>query len=272
MAELEIIDDGGRLLVDSRLIADRLGIQHDNFLQTLATYETLMEQSFGVLLFQTGKPSGGSKGGRPSRYALLSEDQATFLMTLSRNSPEVVQCKLDLVKSFAKAKEILRKINPVADIDRVGLRSSLKDDSRLRMTDQVKGYLEQIKRYDDTKYRGQFFARVHDAINVAVTGETAAQMRARISSLLNRKVKESELIRDFFPSTVLQQYISMCETSANLMLKRGAHPLEAVKEAAELALPNGHKRTPIDFVEHIKFVALRVSTNQLNFPEGGEKP
>lgn len=156
--------------------------------------------------------------------------------------------------------------NPLADTDRVGLRDVLKDDSRLRMTGQVKVYLEQIKRYDDKKYRGRFFSQVHDAINVAVTGETAGQMRGRLGAVLGKKVGASELIRDYFPSTVLQRYISMCETSANLMLKRNVHPLEAVQEAADLVLPGSYAAEPIDFVEHVKFVRGRLSTGQLSFP------
>jgi hypothetical protein len=156
--------------------------------------------------------------------------------------------------------------NPLADTDRVGLRDVLKDDSRLRMTDQVKVYLEQMKRYDDKKYRGQFFSRVHDAINVAVTGETAGQMRERLGIVLGRKVTAPELIRDYFPSAVLQRYISMCEASANLMLKRQAHPLDAVREAADLVLPGGYSPEPIDFVEHVKFVRGRITTGQLGLP------
>ena len=157
--------------------------------------------------------------------------------------------------------------NPLADTDRVGLRDTLKDDSRLRMTDQVKVYLEQIRRYDDKRYCGRFFAEVHDAINIAVTGETAQQMRTRLGDVLGRKVKQSELIRDYFPSTVLQQYISMCETSANLMLKRDAHPLKAVEEASDLVLPINYLPTQIDFVEHVKFVRERLTTGQFLLPD-----
>lgn len=267
MADLEILDDAGQLLVDSRLIAPRLRIEHRSFFQTLVDYQFQIEQAFGVLRFQNAKPPRGSKGGRPSRYALLTEDQATFLMTLSRNSPEVVQCKIDLVQAFARAKELLRQANPVADIDRVGLRASLKDDARLRMTDQVKVHLEQIRCYDDKKYRGKFFSRVHDALNVAVTGETAGQMRIRLGKVLGRKVKPGELLRDYFPAVALQRYIAVCETSANLMLKRGAHPLDAVREAADLALPVSHVAEPIDFVEHIRLVQGRVATGQMRLGE-----
>ncbi len=159
MAELDIVNNGNVLYVDSRLVAERLGIQHETFLETIENHRTQVEQAFGVFRFETGKPPRGSKGGRPFRFALLTEDQATFLMTLSRNTPEVVQCKID---------------------------------------------------------------------------------------------SESTLIRDYFPAIVLQRYIAMCEVTANLMLARQCDPLEAVQQAAQLALPHGLFPTPIDFAEHIR--------------------
>lgn len=161
--------------------------------------------------------------------------------------------------------------NPLADIDRVGLRATLKDDSRLRMTDRVKAYLEQIQRYDDKKYRGIFFAQVHDAINKAVTGETAKQMRDRLSVLLGRQVKQEELIRDYYPAEVLQRYIAMCEATANFMIRDECHPLTAVEQAAEIVLYAGYRPTQINFVEHIKFVRLRLSTGQTGFELPGSE-
>lgn len=155
--------------------------------------------------------------------------------------------------------------NPLADIDRVGLRTGLKDDSRLRMTDQVKVYLEQIQRYDDKKYRGIFFSKVHDAINIAVTGETAKQMRDRLSQILGRTVKQDELIRDYFPSEVLQRYIAMCEASANFMIREDLQPLTAVERAAEIVLYAGFRPAAINFVEHIKFVRQRLAPGQSSF-------
>jgi phage regulator Rha-like protein len=103
---------GSVLIVDSRLIAERLGIEHINFMETIGDYQTQIDQAFGVVRFETEKPPRGSRGGRPQRYALLTEDQATFLMTLSRNTPEVVQCKIDLVVAFSKAKDLLANRKP----------------------------------------------------------------------------------------------------------------------------------------------------------------
>ncbi|MBD0266103.1 MAG: KilA-N domain-containing protein, partial [Tolypothrix sp. Co-bin9] len=126
--------------------------------------------------------------------------------------------------------------NPIwvqADLDRVVYRDTLKDESRRRMTNQVKIYLQQIKKYDDQKYRGIFFAKVHDSINIAVTSETAKQMRVRLSEILGREVKESELIRDYFPALHLTRYISVCEAGANFMIRDDLHPISAIERAIE---------------------------------------
>jgi len=144
------------------------------------------------------------------------------------------------------------------DIDRVIYRDALKDEARLRMTGQVKVFLERIRKYDDKKYRGQFFSRVHDAINTAVTSETAKVMRYRISSMLGTEIKEHELIRDYFPAMYLQRYIAVCEAAANYMLRDGLHPITAVERATEIVLPANYLPEPIDFSENIKFVRKRL--------------
>jgi hypothetical protein len=146
-----------------------------------------------------------------------------------------------------------------ADIDRVVYRDALKDEARLRMTNQVKTYLEKMKRYDDKKYSGQFFAKVHDAINIAITSETAKNMRSRISVMLGKEIKDSELIRDYFPPMSLQRYISVCEASANFMIRENLHPLTAVERAIEIVLPANYLPESIDFSENIKFVRQRLS-------------
>lgn len=107
MAEniLQVIEHLGELVIDSRLIAQALDIEHKTVLQTINDYKTQIEKVFGVLSFQNAKPLNGSKGGRPSKYVLLTEDQSTFLMTLSRNTEAVIECKANLVKAFRKAKE-----------------------------------------------------------------------------------------------------------------------------------------------------------------------
>jgi anti-repressor protein len=78
MNNLAVIESDGILVVDSRLVADQLGIQHRSFFQkVILKYQPEIEEDWGVIRFQIAKPSLGSSGGRPERYALLSEQQAT---------------------------------------------------------------------------------------------------------------------------------------------------------------------------------------------------
>ena len=86
--------------LDSRIIAEKLNVEHNNLLETLRKYRAKFE-AFGVLPFQTVKPTS-PKGGRPSSYYELNEPQAHFLATLSRNTEKVVEFKAWLVREFDK--------------------------------------------------------------------------------------------------------------------------------------------------------------------------
>ncbi|MDV2997444.1 MAG: hypothetical protein N4J56_007149 [Chroococcidiopsis sp. SAG 2025] len=108
MTNVIVIERDGTLVVDSRLIADRLAIAHKNLLATLDKYKQRTESAFGEIAFETRK----SERGKPERLAWLTEEQATFLMTLSRNTDKVVQCKLELVEAFAKAKRVIEQVIP----------------------------------------------------------------------------------------------------------------------------------------------------------------
>lgn len=108
---IEIVSQNDCLVVDSRLIANELGIEHRALRQTIEKYVNEI-QEFGVVTFQMSKPLEGSSGGRPERHCYLNEDQATFLMTLSRNTPQVIDCKRNLVKAFSQAKQIIKEVIP----------------------------------------------------------------------------------------------------------------------------------------------------------------
>ena len=109
---LAIAEHEGTLVVDSRLIAQELGIEHRSLFRTVKKYQTELQQGFGVLRFEVTKPQLNTKGGRPEEFCYLTEPQATFLMTLSRNTPEVVACKLNLVEAFEKAKQVIKTVIP----------------------------------------------------------------------------------------------------------------------------------------------------------------
>ena len=105
MSAIEIQNQGGVLVVDSRLIAQDLEIEHESLMKTVANYKEQIEQAFGSLRFEIGVPDKPT--GNPPKFALLDENQATFVMTLSRNTDAVVKAKLSLVRSFSAAKAAL---------------------------------------------------------------------------------------------------------------------------------------------------------------------
>jgi phage regulator Rha-like protein len=104
MQELIVItsNEQGSLLVDSVDFAAGLDIQHKNLLETIKAHREAIEADFGLIAFETRKVEGR---GRPETFALLTEDQALFVGTLSRNSARVIAFKSVLVRSFAEARK-----------------------------------------------------------------------------------------------------------------------------------------------------------------------
>ncbi len=98
-------------VVDSRLIAQELGIEHDTFIKTIRTYQSEIELETGQIFFDDEKSGIEREGGKytlkkkPKKFAYLNEDHAIFFMTLSANTPQVVKCKKNLVLAFKKARE-----------------------------------------------------------------------------------------------------------------------------------------------------------------------
>lgn len=102
-SRLELVNrkDGPR--VDSRDLAQHLNKQrHQDLFELVKRYEVKLLK-LGKLLFETGA-STGSKTGQRERFALLNEDQAYFVLTLSRNTERTVDLKLKLIQAFAEAR------------------------------------------------------------------------------------------------------------------------------------------------------------------------
>ncbi len=107
MSSLKVTEYDGILVVDSRLIAQELGIQHKNFLATLSKYIDEIEEDWGQVAFETETVTNSVGASNPVKFALLTEQQATLLITYSRNTQQVRKCKRRLVKAFEKAKQSL---------------------------------------------------------------------------------------------------------------------------------------------------------------------
>lgn len=95
-------------------IALGLGLTHKTVIQLVRTYLPDI-QEFGRVTFEStnsafemANSERESTRGRHTRYAVLNEQQAYFLMTLMRNSPRVIDFKKALVKAFFDARALLQ--------------------------------------------------------------------------------------------------------------------------------------------------------------------
>ncbi len=95
---IELKRKNGLLSVSSRLLAKRMEIDHKSVTNTINKHNELFKKHGDYVVF---KIRDKSKSGR-EKEAFLTEDQAYFLLSLSRNTEKVVQLKSDLVRAFSK--------------------------------------------------------------------------------------------------------------------------------------------------------------------------
>ncbi|MCH4243759.1 Rha family transcriptional regulator [Acinetobacter gerneri] len=88
-------------------IALGLGIQHSTVIKLVRSYMPDF-QEFGLVRFKIQPRSQGVHGGSDTKFVTLNEQQATFLMTLMRNSPKVIEFKKALVRAFFETREFIR--------------------------------------------------------------------------------------------------------------------------------------------------------------------
>jgi phage regulator Rha-like protein len=93
----------GEPRVDSRVLAAQLGTKHKSSIELIDKYADKIRR-FGHLPFQTEVGKRVQGGGKAERFALLNEDQAFFLLALSRNTDRVVALKSSLVMAFREAR------------------------------------------------------------------------------------------------------------------------------------------------------------------------
>jgi phage regulator Rha-like protein len=104
MTNLNIQTVNDSLVVDSRLVAAELGIQHKNLKELVKTYQADFE-GFGRVAFETLSVVSLSNAVNNTTFCYLNEDQAYLLLTFVKNTPEARQAKVNLVKAFKLARE-----------------------------------------------------------------------------------------------------------------------------------------------------------------------
>jgi len=146
-----IIQIDGIDRIDSRIVARELGIQHKNLFEVILKYQEKIG-IFGQLPFQTEVVNGHQGGGNPKKYALLNEDQAIFIGTLSRNTDQVITFKTNLVAAFSQVRRAISKstVEPIITLGDI-----------VRQTERL---LTVVKSQDQELQVTRPKAKIHDQI------------------------------------------------------------------------------------------------------------
>lgn len=145
-----------------------------------------------------------------------------------------------------------------SDTNRINLRKQVKEH-RAKLNSSINDYFKKINRVATP---GDF-AKVADAINVALTGETSAQMKKRT------KLDGSKLIADYMPENTLNRYSTTLIVTTNLILMDGYDPLDAVGKSPKIALPSDYKPQQIEFIDPLIAAERRIDmylSGQLSLP------
>lgn len=102
----------GIQVIDSRIIAKGININHKSLMETIRKYQQDLED-LGTLPFET-EVWKHKTGATTQVFCYLNELQCHFLITLSRNTKEVVSFKKGLVIAFHEAKQQLANQNYVS--------------------------------------------------------------------------------------------------------------------------------------------------------------
>lgn len=129
------------VFTNSKVIAEGTGNQHHAVRELIKKYRSEIEE-FGTLFILNEESSGG----RPMEVFYLNEEQATFVITLLRNSKVVVKFKKELVKQFyAMRRFLLEKQSKQWNDTRIA-----NKENRLKETDVIKMLVEYAKEQGST--------------------------------------------------------------------------------------------------------------------------
>lgn len=133
---------GNDVFTNSKVIADGTNNQHESVVAIIRKYEKDI-LDFGNIDFSDLK---SGKRGQPERVYYLNEEQATFVITLLRNSKIVVKFKKELVRQFyAMRRFILEKQSKLCGETRIA-----NKENRLKETDVIKLLVDYAKEQGST--------------------------------------------------------------------------------------------------------------------------
>ncbi len=154
----------------SEIIAEGTGIDRRKVKDAIRKYQTDLEAFGRVASYQAPLETKG--GVQTITGYILNEQQATFLLTLLKNTPVVVQFKRELVRQFYAMRDELarrRELRAIGKLIRRGLTDALRDSGEV---ERMKGHA--YGTYTDLAYK-------------LATGKIARQLRQERGAAKNAK-------------------------------------------------------------------------------------
>ena len=126
------------IFTTSLVLAEGLNVQHHNFIKLLKKYSYIPE----LTAFETLKVS---TKGRAVNVAYLNELQSIIIITLMKNSPEVIKFKINLAGAFLKQRKLLAKL--MAQKGNAEWLATRNDTKKMRRecTDVIQRFIEYAK-------------------------------------------------------------------------------------------------------------------------------
>ena len=184
--------DGQKAFTTSLIIAEGCDNRsHESTIKLIRKYQSEFEQLGGVR-FEI-QPFGTVGGTQEREVAILNEDQATFLVTLFRNTPTVLAFKLNLVKAFRAA------LTEISHLYSNPPRTGLLTDKRKSMWDMTDA-LKEIRAELGKETEANHYMCENKLINWCISGkfaklDEASLTHSEVEMCKKLRVKNAAYIR-----------------------------------------------------------------------------
>ena len=181
----------------SLVIAEGTNVKHKNIKELVSKYENDLKDFGKVRVLNATLDTNG--GVQKISYYLLNEQQATFLMTLLRNTKSVVEFKKELVKQFYQMRQILlEKQTALWQNTRIEAKVN-----RLKETDEIKALVAYAKE-NGSRNADKYYITFSNLANKAV-GLDSNQRSIATTSQLNNLILIENIISHVIQEGLQQQ-------------------------------------------------------------------
>jgi len=181
----------------SLIIAEGTNVRHKNIKELVSKYENDFKDFGKVRVLNATLDTNG--GIQKTSYYLLNEQQATFLMTLLRNTKVVVEFKKELVKQFYQMRQILLE-KQTALWQNTRIESKI---NRLKETDEIKALVAYAKE-NGSKNADKYYITFSKLANHAV-GLDSNQRNHATTNQLNNLILIENIINHVIQEGLEQQ-------------------------------------------------------------------